>query len=68
LDFLDLLLDSEAAARAERRMLSKMRLAHFPFVKTLGDFDLHFQPSIDSKQIQELATLRFLSNGENVIF
>lgn len=43
------------------------RLAHFPFQKTLA-FDFSFQPSIDRKQIQELANLRFLAHGENVIF
>lgn len=68
LDFLDRLLEAEAASRAERRLLAKTRLAHFPFQKTLADFDFSFQPSIDRKQIQELATLRFLANGENVIF
>ena len=26
------------------------------------------QPSIDKRQIDELATMRFLENGENVIF
>ncbi len=67
LDFLDRLLEAEAASRAERRLLAKTRLAHFPFQKTLADFDFSFQPSIDRKQIQELATLRFLANGENVI-
>src|SRR5712691_9008457 len=65
LDFLDRLLEAEAASRAERRLLAKTRLAHFPFQKTLADFDFSFQPSIDRKQIQELATLRFLANGEN---
>ena len=48
-------------------MLAKTRLAHFPFVKTLADVDFHFQPSIDRKQIQELAALRFLAHGEKVI-
>jgi DNA replication protein DnaC len=67
LDFLDRLLETEAASRAERRLLAKTRLAHFPFQKTLADFDFSFQPSIDRKQIQELATLRFLANGENII-
>src|SRR5260370_31910561 len=66
-DFLDRLLEAEAASRAERRLLAKTRLAHFPFQKTLADFDFSFQPSIDRKQIQELATLRFLANGENII-
>lgn len=68
LDFLDRLLEAEAVGRAERRLLAKTRLAHFPFIKTLADFDFAFQPSIDRKQIQELATLRFLAHGENVIF
>ncbi len=67
LDFLDRLLEAEAASRAERRLLAKTRLAHFPFQKTLADFDFSFQPSIDRKQVQELATLRFLANGENII-
>lgn len=68
LDFLDRLLEAEAVGRAERRLLAKTRLAHFPFIKTLADFDFAFQPSIDRKQIHELATLRFLAHGENVIF
>lgn len=67
-EFLDRLLGAESESRAERRLLAKTRLAHFPFHKTLADFDFTFQPSIDRKQIQELATLRFLANGENVIF
>ncbi len=66
-DFLDRLLEAESTSRAERRLIAKTRLAHFPFHKTLADFDFSFQPSIDRKQIQELATLRFLAHGENVI-
>ena len=30
--------------------------------------DFSFQPSIDKRQIDELATMRFLENGENVVF
>src|SRR5258708_37495498 len=66
-DFLDRLLEAESTSRAERRLIAKTQLAHFPFHKTLADFDFSFQPSIDRKQIQELATLRFLAHGENVI-
>ena len=35
---------------------------------TLDDFDFSFQLSIDKRQIDELATMRFLENGENVVF
>jgi DNA replication protein DnaC len=31
-------------------------------------FDFSFQPSIDKRQIDELATMRFLENGENIVF
>jgi IstB-like ATP binding protein len=46
-EVLDRLLEAEAVDRAERRLLAKTRLAHFPFIKTLADFDFGFQPWID---------------------
>ena len=35
--------------------------------KTLAQFDFAFQPSIDERQMRELATLRFVSEASNVI-
>jgi DNA replication protein DnaC len=67
-DFLTQLLEAEVDARYERTTLSRIRLAHFPFTKSLGDFDFSFQPSIDQKKLKELAKLRFIDQGENVIF
>lgn len=40
----------------------------FPFRKTLKEFDFKFQPSVDKKLLEELATLRFVHNAENVVF
>jgi DNA replication protein len=40
----------------------------FPFRKTIDDFDFSFQPSIDRSLIDELMTLRFIHNMENVVF
>ena len=34
----------------------------------MHDFDFSFLLSIDKRQIDELATMRFLENGENVVF
>jgi DNA replication protein DnaC len=68
LDFLDRLLEEEAAACYQRTVAFKTKMARFPFIKTLDQFDFSFQPSIDQRQIKELATLRFIENGENVIF
>jgi len=66
-DFLDRLLEAEVSARYERDVAMKVKLAHFPFLKTLDAFDFAFQPSINERQIQELATLRFVAHGENVL-
>jgi len=40
-------------------------MSGFSVKKALDDFDFFFQPSIDKRQIDELATMRFLENGEN---
>jgi DNA replication protein DnaC len=67
LAFLDRLLDLEASARYERDVAMKTKLAHFPFFKTLDEFDFSFQPSISERQVRELATMRFLAHGENIL-
>jgi len=40
----------------------------FPLKKGLEVFGFDFQPSIDKRQIDELDTMRFLENGENIVF
>mgnify|MGYP001819128408 FL=1 len=67
-EFLDQLLDTEVSARYERDVAMKTKLAHFPFIKTLDQYDFAFQPAINERQIRELATLSFIANGENVLF
>lgn len=44
-----------------------LKLAHFPAVKELAGFDFEAQPSIDPKQIRDLAASRWIANGENVL-
>ncbi len=44
-----------------------IKIAHFPVVKTLDDFDFKFQPSVDGKLVRELATGRFIPQAENVL-
>ena len=43
-------------------------LGALPFVKGLDSFDFSYQPSIDKKQIQTLASCHFIEHGENVVF
>ncbi len=67
LEFLQRLLDGEVSARYARDVVMKTKLAHFPFAKSLDEFDFAFQPSLSERQIRELATVRFVANGENVL-
>ena len=44
-----------------------LQLAKFPYLKRLEQFDFAAQPSIDRRLIDELATVRFLSEGRNIV-
>ena len=62
------LLDAQIALRNNRRLHTAMRASRLPAVKTLGQFDFAFQPSIKREQIESLHELGFLDRRENVIF
>lgn len=66
-DFLDAVLEEEVQSKTEKNVAMRTSLARFPFIKSLEAFDFSYQPSLDKKQIQELATCRFIESGENVI-
>jgi DNA replication protein DnaC len=45
----------------------RTHLARFPFVKGLDAFDFSYQPSLDKKQVQSLASCHFLEHGDNLV-
>lgn len=57
---LERLLEKEVKFREERRVKTSLRLCGLPPGMTLGSFDFAFQPSIDKKQIETLATCQFV--------
>ena len=59
-DFLALLLQDEVARRTNKKFSLRVRKAGFRNHKTLEDFDFSFNPSINRKQIMDLATCRFI--------
>ena len=67
LDFLDGVLRQEVDAKQRTRVAMGLKIAHFPTVKTLDDFDFKFQPSVDQRLVRELATARFLAQAENLL-
>jgi DNA replication protein DnaC len=58
----------EISAKQDRAKIACVKVANFPFIKTLDDFDFTFQPGINKQEILDLATLRFIENSENILF
>lgn len=68
IEVLDHIFAQEALSKRRRAYEKQLQMSGFPIKKSLEDFDFGFQPSIDKRQIDELSTMRFLENGENVVF
>lgn len=67
LEFLERILGREVDAKEGKRVRMAMRIANFPCVRTIEEFDFSFQPSVDERVIRELSTGHFLSHGDNVL-
>jgi len=67
-EVLDHILIEESRQKRKRAIKTQIKTSGFPMRKELKHFDFAFQPSIDKRQIDELATMRFLENGENIVF
>ena len=67
-NYLDGLIAEEMAFRANRGVRTRIKFAHFPFIKTIEQFDFSFQPTLNKRKVEELFTLRFIDNRENVLF
>ena len=68
MEVLDHIFAEEELSKRRRAYEKQLQMSGFPIKKTLEDFDFSFQPSIDKRQIEELATMRFLENRENIVF
>jgi len=61
------LCEAQVAHKDQRRIRMGTSIAKFPFVRTLDTFDFEAQPSLDPKQLRELATCRWVANGDSVL-
>lgn len=68
LDAIYELTEMEMAFRTEQAITGCVKVANFPYLKEINEFDFGFQPSIDKSKIMDLMTLRFLEKNENIIF
>ena len=65
--FLVQALQTEWQGRYQRGTELRLRQARFPWLKTLDQFDFDFQPSLDRRQMRELAGMSFVERAHNVI-
>ena len=65
--FTEVLLQAQADAADARAADTIQRLAGFTVRKTLDEFDYSFQPSVNKKQVAELASCAFVERAENVV-
>jgi DNA replication protein DnaC len=67
-EFLELIVQDELAVRSDRQLQRRIQAAEFRELKTLTEFDWSFNPSIQRKQIYELASGRFVREARDVLF
>jgi DNA replication protein DnaC len=66
--FLRRVLTMEVEGRKLSAQQKRLKAAKLPTRKTLEEFDFAFQPSIDERQMWELADLSFVKTNRNVVF
>ncbi|MCO8166753.1 IS21-like element helper ATPase IstB [Pseudomonas sp. 21LCFQ02] len=66
-DFLEHLLRHEHGFRQQRSRELLTRMACFPAIKTLEEYDFSFSPGVPKVLLQELAALAFVARTENVV-
>ena len=67
-EFLLKLCHEELASKQEKRCDLSIKLAKFPYLKTLDSFDFKYQSSLNQDQLKDLSKCRWVRNGENLVF
>jgi len=67
-EFLELVIADELAVRDDRAIERRIKAARFRDPRTIEDFDFSFNPSINRRQILELATCRFIREHRDILF
>ena len=66
-DYLLALLEEEVIAREENSLKKRIKMARFPYLKTLDSFDFSCY-RIDKQKIIQLAGCDYIDRRENIIF
>jgi len=67
-ELLSFLCEAEIARKDQRRITMGLSIAKFSCLRTLEGFDFEAQPSVDARQIRDLAACRWVANGDSLLF
>ena len=67
IDFLEQCLKAEQHERQQRSRTVLVKMAGFPRIKLLDEYDFKFAVGAPKKQIQELTSLAFVERKENIV-
>jgi DNA replication protein DnaC len=68
IDLLYQVIDAQHRFKEENNRLYNVKVAGFPYIKTLDEFDFSFQPSINETQIRNIAASNFYQEATNIAF
>lgn len=66
-DFLEAMLKLEMNERKQRSRTLLTKMAGFPIIKTIDEFDFSFAAGIPQGKIKELSALAFIERAENIV-
>jgi len=61
-------LNKEVEAKEDNNKLYNVKVAGFPFLKTINDYDFLFQPGLNEGRIKEIVESNFYEEAINVVF
>ena len=61
-------LNKEVEAKEDNNKLYNVKVAGFPFLKTINDYDFLFQPGLNEGKIKEIVESNFYEEAINVVF
>lgn len=67
-EYLAAVIAEQSSSTQNRRLQARLRYARFPYRRSIEDFDFAFQPSVDRKLVEDLSSLRFVTEGRSICF
>jgi len=62
------ILKKEVLEKEENNKLYNVKVAGFPFLRTLNDYDFSFQPTVNEEKVRSISNSNFFDEAINIVF